>query len=101
MKHPHIKLHKLEAHGDRDLSLWRLAPFDDISCKTLISKPQETAELEVIDILYAFEEARIVYWKFTKFEINEADETSILHLIRLDEIITNATNLLIHSIRET
>lgn len=39
----------------------------------------QTKELEDINNSYAFDEARMIYRKFKKFEIGEVDEMSILH----------------------
>lgn len=53
---------------------------------------------KTIDKIFDFKKARIVYRKFTKFEIGETDETRILHLIRLDAIISDAIDSLKQSI---
>lgn len=59
------------------------------------SKPQKTAELEIKDNVFAFGDTCVVYRKFRKFEIGEADKTSILHIIRSDAIISDAIHSLI------
>lgn len=69
--------------------------------QTLRSKPEETAELEIICILFTPENMLLVYRKFTKFEIGEADETSVLYVIRLDAITTDAIDSLTQLILET
>lgn len=79
IKHNQVKLQKINGPAEGDLLWWRLALFDGICSKYLRSETRKTEELKIIDKLTALGETRIAYQKFTKLEIGEADEPSILH----------------------
>lgn len=79
-ENPKKKILGLTFHGARDLSNWRLAKIENICREKITSRPWKPASKDIVDHLFSFEEARMVYNTFVKFEANEEERTSILHL---------------------
>lgn len=66
---------------------------------TAVSKNQTTIDTSFNDKVFLFEEMRLAFDKFVKFDMRAEVETSISHLIRLDAIITDAIDSLAHAIK--
>lgn len=57
-------------------------------------KKKRHASTSWLDLLFFFEEVQNLYKKVVKFEVDDQDETTLVHLIRLDAIYNDPIDLL-------
>lgn len=67
--------------GDRDLSEWSLSKFVGIRSETVAPRDWKTTKSPSIDRLFSSDEARLVWKKFIKYEINPEDVTNMAYLL--------------------
>lgn len=74
--------------GKRDLSRRRRAEFEEVCSDKALSRGGSVREArQGINNLFAYEEARMSFEKFRKYDIIAGDESNILMPIRFDAIV--------------
>lgn len=92
MKKSKEKFNRVHTTNNRDLSKWTLATHVDARANAMVSKKRINAKM-VPGYLFVFGKVYIVCWKFVKLNVDIQNETTILHLIRLDAIINDSIYL--------
>lgn len=92
MKDASKKLNVRLESGVRDTGRWRTAELHEICAVDFENHEQAGQGVNGIDTLFRNEQARRAFRKYRKFPVEPGDDTSILHLVRFDAILTSAVD---------
>lgn len=102
MKQTLVKLLGRDGESNRDLCKRWQAKFNETRADNMISKEQKDCILAgMIDRLFFFEEAWIVYVKFVRFQTDPQNDTCFSHLIRLGVFLIDFVDLLSQAFEDT
>lgn len=92
IKEIHRKLHVVGDNGIRDTTVWRLRPFEGIWADKLNRSCRRVRIIAGADMYFDYEEVRRAFEKCCKYSIKSDDDSSLMHLVRVDAIIADAVD---------
>lgn len=98
MKDAFSELFCTTATDGRDCLWWRIVSFRELYSEGQEENEPSINQSQAMNHWLSSEDARLTFQKFWKLDVSSIDETSILTLVQLDAIITDAVNNLAKSI---